>query len=486
MKTFANRVTRSLAALTLIGTFSAAMTGAAYAGGQAANASLRSGIAKPGQLSPPVAAKQANGMSGSGSHARSVSPTPGTPHPANVVKPIIIPTKYFLQVDHVDAPGLYDLQASASAVTVKWYDRSDNELGFKVYRRDLSGNWQVVYQVATRNKSGSGTGDEIGGTDYTYVDTSTDVSGQCYMIAAYNDTTTGYTTEQCTVRPDPSQFPQFVGGAATQWSGLSNTNDGTGNLVNTNLEEHLLYGDQTWGVNLTYGDSSLWRVEAQGGPHLMKGQAVAIKVWGGGWLKYGNQTFGVDLQLSDTPVYEWYAIGLQNDPSERAYPGFSLTDGGTFALWNSSAQAYLVHGHQTWGVSLNWYKVGGGSPTPTPTPITQHGVKTERILNCSSEQDAVEVFIADQTTGGGYVDEGRIDPQYGQEGCPASGSVPITFSPQSGHLYSLVATDRLFSTCTGGDDPQDGGCQKMTAQFVGDANGFTRTDIVDDGVQITP
>src|SRR5947208_13926227 len=133
-----------------------------------------------------------------------------------------------------------------------------------------------------------------------------------------------------------------------QWGGLSSTNDGTGDLVNYKMNKLLKHGSQTFGVDLNWGDTSLWRVEAQGGPHLMKGQAVALKVWGGGWLKYGNQTWGVDLQLSSTPVYEWYAIGLQNDPSERAYPGFSLTDGGTFALWNSSAQAYLVHGDQTW------------------------------------------------------------------------------------------------------------------------------------------
>jgi hypothetical protein len=384
---------------------------------------------------------------------------------------------------YVNAPGLYDLQATASAVTVKWYDTSDNELGFKVFRRDGSGNWQVVYQVATRNMQGSGPGNVIGGTDYTWVDAGTNVSGQCYMIAAYNNLNIEDTSEQCTVRPDPNRFPQAVGGAATQWSGLSNTNDGTGTLVNTNIEQHLLYGNQTWGVNLTYGDSSLWRVEAQGGPHLMKGQVVALKVWGGGWLKYGSQTFGVDLQLSATPVYEWYAIGLRHDPSERAYAGSSLTDGGTFALWNSSAQAYLVHGHQTWGISLNWYKVGGGSPTPTPIPT--HGVKTEQVLNCSVDQHAVEVFIADQTAGSGFVDKGTVNEQYGSSGCPAPGSVPFMFSPLSGHQYLLVATDKSLPACDGLDDPQEDACREMAVPFVGDVNGFTRTDIVDIGTQIT-
>jgi hypothetical protein len=123
----------------------------------------------------------------------------------------------------------------------------------------------------------------------------------------------------------------------------------------------------------------------------MKGEAVAIKVWGGGWLKYGHQTWGVDLQLSPTPVYEWYAIGLQGDISESTRAGYDLGDGGTFALWNSAAQAYLVHGDQTFGVDLKWYKVGGGSPTPTPTPPPPHGVKSESVLNCSVEEQPVEV-----------------------------------------------------------------------------------------------
>jgi hypothetical protein len=431
-----------------------------------------------------LAAPPAKGMQAAG--ARGALPNPAASHPVAIVKPITAPSPIAIQQRgrSVNAPGLYDLQTSASSVTVKWYDTSDNELGFKVFRRGPSGNWQLAYQVATRDMQGSGPGTAIGGSDYTWVDTSTNISGQCYMIAAYNSTSTGDTTEQCTVRPDSSRFPQAVDGAAAQWSGLSDTNDGTGNLVNTNIEEHLLYGDQTFGVNLTYGDSSLWRVEAQGGPHLMKGQAVALKVWGGGWLKYGSQTWGVDLQLSDTPVYEWYAIGLQNDPSERAYAGYSLTDGGTFALWNSSAQAYLVRGYQTWGISLSWYKVGGGSPTPTPTP--SHGVKTEQVLNCSVEQHPVEVFIADQTAGSGFVDKGTVGEQYGSNGCPAPGSVPLTFSPLSGHQYLLVATDKSLPACDGNDDPQEGACRKMVVQFIGDANGVTRTDIIDIGTQITP
>jgi hypothetical protein len=420
---------------------------------------------------------------------RGLSSNAAAVHPAASIKIITAPTPIaIVPSGPLNPPGLYNLQATASSVTVKWYDRSNNELGFKVFRRDLSGNWQMVDQIGSRDVSGSG--NQSG--DYSGVDTGTDLSGQCYKIAAYNTVNIGYTAEECTVRPDPSRFPQTVAVTVPSWTGLSAVNDGTGILANVGIGslgnlgpgQYLQYGERTWGVNLTWGNSSLWKVEAQGGPHLMKGQAVALKVWGGGWLKYGDQTFGVNLQLSATPVYEWYVIGLENDSSKRTWAGADLTNGGTFALWNSTAKSYLVPGYQTFGVGLNWYD--GSSPSPNPTPTPTHGVKTEQVLNCSVDQHAVEVFIADQTTGSGFVDKGTVNEQYGSSGCPAPGSVPLTFSPLSGHQYLLVATDKSLSSCDGVDDPQESGCRKMTAQFVGDTNGVTRTDIVDIGTQITP
>jgi hypothetical protein len=240
------------------------------------------------------------------------------------------------------SPGVYPLAASASAVTVRWYDRSSDEQTFIVYRRDQTGAWQPVYQVPTRNVA-----DDSG--DYTYVDSDDSLSGQCYMIAAVNANGGGYTQEQCTVRPDASRFPQTVPSSAQQWYGLSDTNDGTGDLQNDKRSSYtsLTHANQTFGVDLDWSENgALWKIETQGGPRLMRGQAVALRVWGGGWLKYSNQTWGVDVGLSDTPVYQWYVVGGQ--------PGSSITYGSDFALWNRAATAYLVSQHQTWGVSLGW------------------------------------------------------------------------------------------------------------------------------------
>lgn len=265
-------------------------------------------------------------------------------------------------------PGICPLQATPSAVTVCWYDRSTDEQKFVVYKRDATGTWQAVYQVPTRDSAG------VSGGDYQYVDTDLSVSGQCYMIGAVNAFGAGDTQEECTVRPAPSQFPQTVPPADKQWYGLSNVNDGTGDLFNGPRGRSLINAGQTFGVNLAWtDDTALWKIEAQGGPHLMYGQAVALRVWGGGWLTYGHETWGVDLVLSNEPAYQWYVVGEQ--------PGNPI-DNGEFALWNSAANRYLTSGYQTFGVSLNW--------------ASQPGTSTPSVYNAS-------VMLTAQPPVSGYV-----------------------------------------------------------------------------------
>jgi hypothetical protein len=254
------------------------------------------------------------------------------------------------------SPGLYQLASSQQAVTVSWYDRSTDEQQFVVYKRDLGGNWEQVYEVPSRDVAGAD-------GDYTWVDTDHSVSGQCYMIAAVNYAGAGDSGEECTVRPDPSQFPQSVSQNVQQWFGLNGANDGTGDLFNASRNMSLTHANQTFGVDLDYSENpALWRIEAQGGPQLMYGQAVALRVWGGGWLKYGNETWGVDLVLSNTPSYEWHLVG---EP-----PGTPIANG-SFALWNSATNRYLVASHQTWGVSLDWK-----SDTSTSTGAIQNASVT--------------------------------------------------------------------------------------------------------------
>jgi len=138
-----------------------------------------------------------------------------------------------------------------------------------------------------------------------------------------------------------------------QWYGLNGVNDGTGDLFNAKRNLSLTHAHQDFGVDLDYSDhTALWKIQAQGGPHLMYGQAVALRVWRGGWLKYGNETWGLDLVLSDKPVYQWHLVGA---------PAGTPIANGQFALWNSATNRYLVAAHQTWGVSLDWKSDPGQS-----------------------------------------------------------------------------------------------------------------------------
>jgi hypothetical protein len=347
-------------------------------------------------------------------------------------------------------------QASATSVTLTWEDISTDEQQFAVYHRDRNGNWQIIDRVPTRDMAGAG-------GIYTYVDTSRWVSGQCYMIGAFNADGAGDTTEQCTVRPDPSTFPQSVPSDVQQWRGLSSVNDGTGDLQTTtrSSRSELTWSGETWGIDLDWSDSpALWKVEAQGGPHLMRGQAVALRVWGGGWLVYGHQDWGVDLVLSDTPSYEWYVLG--------GTPGSPLTGATPFALWNSAADDYLVFGTQTFGVDLNWDKKLPSGTTTTPPPPA--GVRAFQAYNCITEQRPLAMWVLDVTAGTGWVEQGSLSSQLGGSGCgPNTGQTPWTFTPPARHTYMVEAVDYLAPGCS--DDPS-GPCWRFkSASFVGDPNG---------------
>jgi hypothetical protein len=99
------------------------------------------------------------------------------------------------------------------------------------------------------------------------------------------------------------------------------------------------------------------------------------------------------------------------------------------------------------------------------------------VFNCGSDQQPVEVWL-DDLTAGQYTDEGTLDTLW-DGGCSTDGAVPLTISPLPGHVYQVIAVDTAQLGCDGNTDPQDVECQEMiTSEFIGDANGYTRTDTV--------
>ena len=264
------------------------------------------------------------------------------------------------------------LEALPDQVGLCWSDNATNVQRFVVYKRDPAGAWQQADQQQT---------DTAGQYGWSDVDTHFEASNfvpvpngqasqvvhpdpdpgltdavQCYMVAAVNQFGSRDAPEQCTVRPNPEWFPQNVPLAVKQWNGLSDVDDGTGDLFNRPRGGSLVHANQTFGVDLDWSSkSALWKIEAaqSGTGQLVYGQPVALRVWGGGWLTYGHEAAGVGLALSSSPSYEWYVLGgTPGNPIDTRPADTGLE----FALWDSRARTYLVARHQTLGVSLDWYK----------------------------------------------------------------------------------------------------------------------------------
>jgi hypothetical protein len=384
-----------------------------------------------------------------------------------------VPTAPIFTPGPPSAPGLCALKASQSDVVVSWYNRSDNATSFVVYRLDDQGN-QELAEVPANTGTQAGKG-------YLYTDTDTDQSAQCYMIAAVNAAGDSDSPVECTVRPDPNQFPQVNlqqdASGLLQWYGLSGDNDGTGPLQ-TGLrgsDSNLISSNERFGVNLAWTTkTSLWKVQGQAGPVVMYGEAVALRVWGGGWLEYGHELFGVDLKLTSTPVYQWYILG----GTTGAAVDNPMSAGGLgFALWNSAANDFLVEGHQTFGVDLNWNKQTL-PPAPTP-PTTTAGARQVIAYNCFSEDRPLEMWAEDDTARTGWVDMGTVQPGWVDGGCDETASDSWTFSPTSGHVYEIVSVDFSADDCS--NDPTLGQCvRSLDSGIVGNPKGNVVTIPIDD------
>jgi beta-lactam-binding protein with PASTA domain len=390
----------------------------------------------------------------------------------------------------LDPPSLGVTSVTASSVTVSFTDRSSNEARFTIEKRTAPGSWKIVQIINSIDTLGID-------HPYTWVDYETAISGQCYRVYATNAYGQNLISgERCGVRPDPSRFPQTVPDAVVQWNGLSQVNDGTGTLHNTVANQHLYHDDHTFDVDLSFRNTeSLWRVKAQGGPHLMLGQQLAIRVWGGGWLERDNGFIapGVGLTLdTDTAAYEWYALG--NNYNTSIY--FDVTLNTThFALWNSDRGDFLIYDPLQGNASgLGWYKIllartnppsSDEAPTPQP-PLAQAGVGYLRMFNCAAAQHPVTVWVNDTTAGSGFQNKGTLAYQSDAvTGCVAKDSTPFRFTPVNAHSYEVVVTDPLQTGCTT-NDPANGDCVVQSTTFTGNPAGAIQTTTVGQDTDRSP
>jgi hypothetical protein len=142
--------------------------------------------------------------------------------------------------------------------------------------------------------------------------------------------------------------------------------------------QDLVYGHQTWGVDLqwytpTYsellndaGHGWQWQFVRQSGHfgHQISGtERVAIyNTATRRYLADGHETFGVDVVWSSSPRFEWQVATGERD---------NTTYGGSFTeLYNTTEQAYLLDGHQTWGVDVRWLHAPFSLPYGYTAPQT--------------------------------------------------------------------------------------------------------------------
>ena len=223
------------------------------------------------------------------------------------------------------------------------------------------------------------------------------------------------------------------------------------------------------GVDLAFTNkTSLWKVQATGGPDIMYGEAVALRVWGGGWLEYAYQTWGVSLHLVSTPVYQWYILA--------GTPG-NTVDSSEFALWNSAASDFLVEHGQTYGVDLEWYKKT--LPPTTPPPPAAPGVRLLVEYNCMHGRRPARDVGRRRHRRTGWTDEGTVQNGWVDgEGCEETSDDSWSFSPISGHSYEVRAVDFDADGCS--NDPTISSCVVSATPFVGDPNGNVVTIPIDD------
>ena len=122
------------------------------------------------------------------------------------------------------------------------------------------------------------------------------------------------------------------------------------NLINNSS---VRYGTRTWGVDLVWGSSSSqWSfLPDTGSPNIRDhrrramapGEKVAIyNDSTRRYLIYGHQTFGINLTWSSRPSYQWK---VTTDPAT-----------GNTSLYNTVAGDSVVYGQRPVGINLRWLK----------------------------------------------------------------------------------------------------------------------------------
>jgi hypothetical protein len=163
---------------------------------------------------------------------------------------------------------------------------------------------------------------------------------------------------------------------------------------------------------------------------------------------------------------------------EDSYELWRLVEGGSQAVnvktWGrlSGTTTFVDNGvspENTYTYTLVARNVSGRHRVATTvTTPSDRGVRQLNVFNCHSNQRAVQMWTLNLSSGGTWVDRGRLNQQWSNGGCPATGQ-PFVFTPTSGQLFLVVAVDFSRPGCI--NDPTLGACRRTEITLEGNANG---------------
>ena len=197
--------------------------------------------------------------------------------------------------------------------------------------------------------------------------------------------------------------------------------------LKNNYENNLVgYGNQTYGVDLNWGDHGDWIISlpGHGGTRpITQSDTVALyNTMSHQYLAYGWERFGVDLVWSDTPKFEWQVAG----------------SGIHRGLYNTVQRDYLMYGERTWGINLQWlghelsdttYEPPDYAPAPVGPQVSY--VTLSRALNPTALHELYTGRLTYQKYHAAVVDEIQNTSQY-----------PISFVkweyPAPNHCHGVV------------------------------------------------
>jgi hypothetical protein len=128
-------------------------------------------------------------------------------------------------------------------------------------------------------------------------------------------------------------------------------------MMNLTAQQAIKYGERAQGINLVWDRNEglvnvTFELDHDGAGPIGEGQAIAIHVLNGGYLRYGERSEGINLVWSQSPVYEWRI--MPGEFPDKA--GDPVQLGVKTGLYNDKTQDYVIYCERPHGINLRWAK----------------------------------------------------------------------------------------------------------------------------------